>query len=248
VARLNTRKVHSHEDRVRHFDALAPTYVEAHGHAGRLLEYRLGVIRSLLGRPHGTLLEIGCGTAMHLFALLDGFDRGIGTDASPAMIEAARLLAGSARPGADLTFNVDPAEDLATIPDGSVDVVVCVGSLEHMPDKARVLRQVHRVLVPGGRLVCLTPNGGFAWYRHLAPLLGREVRHLSTDHFVTRTELDSLVRGAGLRPVARCYWTFVPRGDMPAGLGAVLSALDRCTGWTGWGYLRGGVAVAAVRP
>jgi hypothetical protein len=116
-----------------------------------------------------------------------------------------------------------------------------------MPDKLRVLRQVRRVLAPGGRLVCLTPNGGYAWYRHVAPVLRREVRHLSTDHFVTRAELDALVRAAGLSVVERRYWTFVPRGDMPAGVGPVLAGLDGLGQLTGGGYLRGGVAIAAVR-
>jgi ubiquinone/menaquinone biosynthesis C-methylase UbiE len=245
VARRNTRTVHSHDDVVRHFDELAPTYAEAHGHGERLLAYRLGVIRRLLaGAPSGALLEIGCGTAIHLFALADDFERAIGTDASPAMIAAARTLAH----GGGLDLRVDPAEDLATVPDASVAAVVCVGSLEHMPDKQRVLAQVRRVLIPGGRFVCLTPNGGYTWYRHIAPLLGREVRHLSTDHFVTRAEMESLVAGAGLRLLALRYWTFVPRGDLPAGLGPVFSALDGIGRRMGWGYLRGGIAIAADAP
>jgi 2-polyprenyl-6-hydroxyphenyl methylase/3-demethylubiquinone-9 3-methyltransferase len=237
--------MHSHEDVVQHFDELAPTYAEAHGHGQRLLAYRLGAIRRLLaGAPAGALLEIGCGTAIHLFALADGFERAIGTDASPAMIAAARKLAH----GSGVDLRVDPAEDLATVPDGSVAAVVCVGSLEHMPDKQRVLAQVRRVLAHGGRFVCLTPNGGYCWYRNIAPLLGREVRHLSTDHFVTRAELESLVAGSGMRLLALRYWTFVPRGDLPAGVGPVLSALDWLGRRMGWGYLRGGIAIAASAP
>lgn len=236
----------SREDVVRHFDALAPSYVEAHGAARRLLSYRLGVVRRLLrGAPAGTLLEIGCGTALHLRALADGFAHAIGTDVSPAMVEAARQLA-AAVPGPHLSLRVDPAEELGTIPDGSVDAVVCVGSLEHMPDKAKVLRQVRRVLTPAGRFVCLTPNGGYGWYRHVAPLLGHDVRHLSTDHFVTRAELASLLDEAGLETIALQSWTFVPRGDMPAGVASILTALDWCGRRAGWSYLRGGIAVAAA--
>lgn len=239
--------MHSRDDVVRHFDALAPLYAEAHGQAAHLLVYRLEVIRDLLrGARPGTLLEIGCGTAIHLIELSGGFAHLIGTDASPAMIETAGKLAAKVVSGVDISLRVDPAEELATVADGSVDAVVCVGSLEHMPDKLRVLQQVRRVLAPGGRLVCLTPNGGYAWYRHIAPLLGRDVRHLSTDHFVTRGELDSLVHAAGLSVVARRYWTFVPRGDMPAGVGPLLAGLDGLGRVTGGGYLRGGVAVAAV--
>jgi ubiquinone/menaquinone biosynthesis C-methylase UbiE len=248
VARLRTRAVSSREDVVRHFDALAPRYAEAHGPADRLLAYRLGVIQRLLsGAKRGTLLEIGCGTGIHLLGLADGFDRAIGTDVSPAMVEMANRLAEAVNGGPDISFRVDPAEELATVADASVDVVICVGSLEHIPDKARVLSQVRRVLVPGGRFVCLTPNAGYCWYRHLAPALHRDVRHLSTDHFVTETELGSLLRSAGLDPVARQYWTFVPRGDMPAAVGAILNTLDWCARPTGQGYLRGGIAVAAVR-
>jgi 2-polyprenyl-6-hydroxyphenyl methylase/3-demethylubiquinone-9 3-methyltransferase len=247
MARLNTRLVSSRDDVVRHFDALAPLYAEAHGAAGRLLAYRLGVIRPLLAEAgRGTLLEIGCGTAIHLLDLADGFERAIGTDVSPAMVEAARGLAAKAHPGLDISLRVDPAEELATVADASVDAVLCVGSLEHMPDKARVIGQVRRVLAPGGRFVCLTPNGGYGWYRHLAPVLRRDVRHLSTDRFVTRSELSTLLSAAELTPVAHRYWTFIPRGDMPATAGRALSTLDYLGRGTGWGYLRGGIAVAAV--
>lgn len=246
MARLTTRAVTSRDDVTRHFDALAPAYVEAHGSAGRLLAYRVGVIRQLLaGAPPGTLLEIGCGTAMHLLTFAGEFDRAIGTDMSPAMIEAARHLADTDGV-TNVSLRVDPAEELSSVDDGSVDAVVCVGSLEHMPDKERVLRQVRRVLTPAGRFVCLTPNGGYCWYRHVAPLLRRDVRHLSTDRFITRADLESTLDKTGLRPVARRYWTFVPRGDMPAGFGPVLTGLDRFARGIRWGYLRGGIAMAAV--
>jgi 2-polyprenyl-6-hydroxyphenyl methylase/3-demethylubiquinone-9 3-methyltransferase len=238
--------VNSPEDVIRHFDALAPTYAEAHGPAERLLAYRLRVIwRLLAGVPHGTLLEIGCGTAIHLLALAGGFDRAIGTDASPAMVEAARRLAAATRPGVSISIRVDPAEELTTIADLSADAVVCVGALEHMQDKERVVGQVRRVLRPGGRFVCLTPNGGYCWYRHVAPMLGRDVQHLSTDRFLKPPELESLLNAAGLETVARRFWTFVPRGDLPAGTEPILTALDWCARLTGWGYLRGGIAVAA---
>ncbi|MBX6355628.1 MAG: class I SAM-dependent methyltransferase [Micromonosporaceae bacterium] len=246
MARLTTRVVKSPDDVVRHFDALAATYAEAHGSPERLLAYRLRLIRRLLaGAPRGAVLEIGCGTGTHLLALADEFDRAIGTDVSPAMVAAARRLAAEAKPGAHISFRVDPAERLDTVAGASVDAVVCVGTLEHIPDKERVMRQVRRVLTPGGRFVCLTPNGGYCWYRHLAPMLGRDVRHLSTDRFLTLAELEALLDTAGLHTIERCFWTFVPSGDMPAGAVSILTALDWCTRRTPWGYLRGGIAVAA---
>jgi len=243
VARLTTRAVTSRADLIGFFDALASRYAEAHGSADRLLAYRLGVIRQLLeGAPRGTLLEIGCGTGIHALALASEFTTVIGTDISPAMIDAARRLAEQT---AYASFRVDPAEELTTVADQSVDVVLCVGALEHMPDKPRVLDQVRRVLRPEGRFVCLTPNGGYCWYRRLAPLLRRDVRHLSTDLFVTRRQLEALLTAAGLETVECRLWTFVPRGDLPAGLGPVLGVLDRFGRRTGMASLRGGIAIAA---
>jgi ubiquinone/menaquinone biosynthesis C-methylase UbiE len=233
-------------DVIRHFDVLAPTYEESHGPAEQLLSYRVGVIERLLaGTPRGTLLEIGCGTAIHLLALADGFNHAIGTDASAAMVEAGRRQAQRTRPGASISIRVDPAERLTTIADTSVDAVVCVGVLEHIPDKESVVGQVRRVLTPSGRFVCLTPNGGYCWYRHAAVILNQDVRHLSTDRFLTTDELESLLSAAGLKTIARRFWTFVPSGDLPAGTEAILTFLDWCTRRTRWGYLRGGIAIAA---
>jgi 2-polyprenyl-6-hydroxyphenyl methylase/3-demethylubiquinone-9 3-methyltransferase len=241
--------VRTPEDVARHFDSLAAHYSEAHGCAGELLSYRLGIIRGLLGEARGgTLLEIGCGTAIHLLALVAQFARVIGTDLSPEMVKVARRRADASPCSDRISIRVDPAGQLATVEDGSIDVVLCVGALEHMLDKAQVVRRVHRVLKPGGRFVVLTPNGGYCWYRHLAPALRLDTRHLSTDHFLTASELGGLLDGAGLAIVTRRYWRFVPQGDLPAGWGPVLRVLDWCGERAGIGYLRGGVAVVAVRP
>jgi 2-polyprenyl-6-hydroxyphenyl methylase/3-demethylubiquinone-9 3-methyltransferase len=249
MARLRTRIVQTPEDVVRHFDGLAPHYRDSHGPAKRLLSYRLGVIRRFLaGARHGTLLEIGCGTAIHLLALAAEFGLTIGTDLSPEMVGVARRRAESSPCSDRISIRVDPAEELATIEDRAIDVVLCVGALEHMLEKTRVVRQVRRVLTPGGMFVCLTPNGDYCWYRHLAPVLGLDTRHLSTDQFLTTGELEGLLSGAGLEIVGRRRWRFVPQGDLPGGWGSVLRALDWCGERAGIGYLRGGIAVSAVRP
>lgn len=248
-ARLTTRTVVTPEDVVRHFDGLAQHYREAHGCAEKLLSYRLGIIRRFLGgAQHGTILEIGCGTAIHLLALVAEFTHAIGTDLSPEMVNVARRHA-KASPWSDhISIRVDPAEELTTIEESSIDVVLCIGALEHMLEKDRVLRQVHRVLKPGGMFIGLTPNGGYCWYRHVAPVLGIDSRHLSTDHFLTAGELEGLISSAGLEIVARQHWSFVPHGDLPGGWGPMLQVLDWCGERAGIGYLRGGIAVAAVRP
>jgi SAM-dependent methyltransferase len=202
----------------------------------------------MAGAHRGTLLEIGCGTGTHLLALAGQFERAVGTDLSAEMIRVAGDAAADS-PWADrVSLRVDPAEELATVGDGSVDVVLCVGALEHMLDRVAVLAQVRRVLGPGGVVVCLTPNGSYCWYRWLAPLLGRETRHLSTDRFLTPDELTALLTGAGLEPTSVGYWRFVPRGDLPWGVAPALRAADAAGERFALGWLRGGLAAAARAP
>jgi SAM-dependent methyltransferase len=116
-----------------------------------------------------------------------------------------------------------------------------------MLDKGRLLANVFRVLKPGGRFVCLTPNGRYLWYRWLASWFGLETRHLSTDWFLSRGQLDHLLREAGFQGLAFSYWTFIPRGDMHPMHAALLSALDRVGRIAASDILRGGLVVCAQR-
>jgi 2-polyprenyl-6-hydroxyphenyl methylase/3-demethylubiquinone-9 3-methyltransferase len=244
-----TTKVRTTDDIRAFFDALAPVYADAHGAPDRQLRYRLGLIERLLGgAPRGVLVEIGCGTGLHLFPLAASFQRVIGTDLSPAMIERAESIRRDHPQAARIRLRVDPAEALDSVRDAEADAVLCVGALEHMPDKAAVLHQVFRVLKPGGSFVCLTPNGDYVWYRRLAPRLGLATRHLSSDRFLGRKELRGLVAAAGfclerLRP-----WTFIPRGDIPGIWIPPLAIADWIGGLPGMSVLRGGLALHALRP
>ncbi len=248
MSRLVTRPIGSAQELIDHFDRMAPAYADAHGHPERLLRYRTSIIEAMLGTSRvGTLLEIGCGNAIHLIGLARRCERAIGTDASGEMVRIARRVA-DASPWRDrLELRVDPAEELASVADGSMDAVLCVGALEHMLERPRVLAQVRRVLCDGGRFVCLTPNGDYCWYRSLAPRLGLDTRHLSTDRFLTPGQLRALVADAGLRPERLERWRFIPKGDIPPVWGGVLHGLDWVGRLTGAQALRGGLALLARR-
>lgn len=146
---------------------------EQHGHAQRLLEYRLALVRSLARpRPTDVVLDLGCGNGHHLLALGPEVARGIGIDISPGMIELARARLRSPPGRANLTFEVDDAEELKRIADQSIDLAICIGAFEHMLDKRAVFASIYRALKFGGRFVCLTLRANYVWYRTLAPLLG----------------------------------------------------------------------------
>ena len=74
----------------------------------------------------------------------------VGIDMTPAMLAKAR--AAAAESGIDnVEFREGYMEDLP-VPDGWADVVISNGVLNLTPDKQKVLREMFRVLRPGGRL------------------------------------------------------------------------------------------------
>ncbi len=244
---LKPTEVSSIDDVRRFFDTFASYNIEQHGNASSLLNYRVSLLKKHADLKYSDdVLDIGCGNGHHLFAL-DGYMRSaIGVDLAPGMVEAA-IKSQPTRSESKYRFFVDDAQTLSNIPDGSVDVVFCVGALEHMFDKLAVLNAVKRVLRKDGRFVCLTLNDRFVWYRKLAPYLGYATQHLSTDVRLDEHEAQMLLQKAGFRFSYQDYWTFIPRGDMPrryAGLCRLFDAIGRA----GFAHhLRGGLVLSAVK-
>ncbi|OGB67129.1 MAG: hypothetical protein A2Y94_13145 [Caldithrix sp. RBG_13_44_9] len=244
--KLQTLSCNSPEDIRKFFDASAQDYKEQHGDAQRLFNYRLKVIHeSLQFQKTEVLLDVGCGTGQHLFALAPYIKRGIGIDFSSKMIEIARSIQKREMAAVNLTFQIDQAQLLQTIPKESVEVVLCVGSFEHMPQKEQVLHQIQRVLKNSGRLLLLTPNGNFLWYRFIAPFFRIDIRHLSSDEFITAEWLESLSQVSGFAGIKIGFWTFIPKGDMPWFWVIIVTGLD----WLGKiflpRYLRSGLVFRA---
>ncbi|HVT69770.1 MAG TPA: class I SAM-dependent methyltransferase, partial [Trebonia sp.] len=106
------------------------------------------------GWPYPTALEVGAGTGFFLLNLIQAGvvarDGGHVTDISPGMVEVAQRNARGL--GFEVQGRVADAESLP-YPDASVDLVVGHAVLHHIPDVELALREVLRVLKPGGRFV-----------------------------------------------------------------------------------------------
>jgi SAM-dependent methyltransferase len=106
-------------------------------------------------RPIGAserILDLGCGTGIVARVLrerLGGAANIIGVDASVPMIEKARSIAP------EIDFRVGNVLDLPFV-DGSFDLALCQEVLQFVPDRVAALREVRRVLSPGGRLLVST--------------------------------------------------------------------------------------------
>lgn len=114
-------------------------------------------------------------------------------------IRAARRIAVDANPELEacaaegVETHCGRAEDLSFLGDETVDVAFSSNFFEHLPDKAAldaVVREIHRVLKPGGRLLVMGPNvkcvPGAYWdyYDHHIPLTELSVAELlQLQHF-----------------------------------------------------------------
>lgn len=108
-------------------------------------------------REGDKVIDIGCGPGVIFNSLPQGVTY-FGFDISESYINKARELHGS-----QATFLVSTAGELLKKPDerfNNADLVICNGLLHHLTDEESldVLRFAHRVLKPGGRLVCEEPS------------------------------------------------------------------------------------------
>jgi len=120
----------------------------------QLADARAELLASACLSPGQRVLDVACGTGLVAFdaARAVGHDgRVLGIDLSGQMVEAARQRARE-RKVSNLSFARMDAEML-DVPDASFDVALCALGLMYMPDPGRALREMRRVLRPGGRLV-----------------------------------------------------------------------------------------------
>lgn len=102
--------------------------------------------------PRGArVLDIGCGTGDLTRELTRRGYHASGIDISQAMVSYARGQYGRDR------FGVGDVEQMP-FPDNSFEAVMCVGVLAYLETDAKALREIHRVLQPGGRAVISMPN------------------------------------------------------------------------------------------
>ena len=100
--------------------------------------------------PNLKLLDVGCSWG---FLLAQAQQRGFETSG----VEVSRPDAEYAREQLGLSVFSGQLED-ARLPSSHFDVVTAIHSFEHMPDPLRSLREVHRILRPGGLFLAIVPN------------------------------------------------------------------------------------------
>ena len=132
--------------------------------------------------PPGCIADIGCGTGRLLRKVRERWPQAklIGVDPAEGMVRKAREMMP------DAVFFVSPAESVP-LPDGSVDLAFSTTSFHHWSDQVQGIREIRRILRPGGRflLADVVP----------LPLVSRFFHH---GHMCNSQEVQKLFELAGL--------------------------------------------------
>jgi demethylmenaquinone methyltransferase/2-methoxy-6-polyprenyl-1,4-benzoquinol methylase len=183
---------------------------------------------SILGRPEARVLDLCCGTGDMTFALKrQAGSKGariVGLDFSHAMLErAVRKSDGNAPRWIEA--------DALNLPfaDGSLDLVTSAFGFRNLADYDAGLREIARVLRPGGELgvlECAEPDGVIGkmygiYFHRVLPKVGTAISGVkgayaylpaSVGRFPRPTELTARMRAAGFREASWIPYTFGTAG------------------------------------
>ena len=160
----------------------------------RLMHWRIAAV---LPHLRGRVLDVGCGTN-------DLLKRYRAKAKQPRAADSVGVDVFD-WPGADLL--VDDSADLP-YDDASFDTVAVVAALNHIPNRAEVLRECRRLLRPGGRIVLtmLPPTLSWAWHQVRRPWDADQTERGMQPGEVwglSRRQIDLLLTDAGFAPTRR---------------------------------------------
>ena len=149
-------------------DQIVPVLINLTMRRRDLAAYRSRVIPAADGR----VLEIGIGSGFSLPFYSRNVERLIGLDPSPKLLSMVRR---NLRPNGPSVELVEGSAEAIPLESNSVDTVVTTWTLCSVPDAARTLREMHRVLRPAGRLLFIehgrAPEGNVRlWQDRLTPV------------------------------------------------------------------------------
>jgi ubiquinone/menaquinone biosynthesis C-methylase UbiE len=173
-------------------DQIVPLLINWSMRQKNLAAYRARVIPAAEGR----VLEIGIGSGLNLPFYSRNVTRVIGLEPSPRLLAMARRVE---RTGNKSVEFIEGSAEAIPLQDGSVDTVVTTWTLCSIPDALRALRDMRRVLRPGGRLLFVehgrAPDPNVMWWQdQLTPVWKR----LGGGCHLNRA-IGTLIEGAGFQ-------------------------------------------------
>ena len=159
---------------------------------GKRLMIKSILERYLLPAKNSRILDIGCGTGK-ILEMLQCFGEVSGADTSITALEFCR------KRGLDNLHHLT-VEGCFPFIDSSFDFVTAFDVLEHVDDDRRMIREIHRVCNPGGKLLLTVPAFMFLWSPH-----DHAVQHRRR---YTKNQLEELVKLEGFCVIRASYTNF----------------------------------------
>ena len=173
-------------------DQIVPLLINWSMRQRNLTAYRSRIIPAAEGR----VLEIGIGSGLNLPFYSRNATHVIGLEPSPRLLAMARRVQRSGGGSVEL---IEGSAEAIPLADTSVDTVVTTWTLCSIPDASQALRDMRRVLRPGGRLLFVehgrAPDRRVVWWQdRLTPVWKR----LGGGCHLNRA-IGTLIEGAGFQ-------------------------------------------------
>ncbi len=128
-----------------------------------------------------SILEVGCGVGIDLVRFAAGGARVTGIDLARTSVELAKKNFASRDLVGD--FQVMNGEAM-TFSDHHFDAVYAHGVLQYTSDPGRMLREIHRVLKPGGSAILMVYNR-WSWLKLMSVVMGVSLEHEDAPYLRT---------------------------------------------------------------
>jgi ubiquinone/menaquinone biosynthesis C-methylase UbiE len=211
------------------FDEKMVAQLEALYSTRDVLRRRRLVHEGLGARSGERIVDVGCGPGFYVEELAEQVgDEGsvVGVDPSAPMLEVA---AGRTAARSNVAFHQGDAAALP-LPDGGCDAALCVQVLEYVEDVTAALRELRRVVRPGGRVLVWDVDWRTVSWHSADPARMRRVLEAWDAHLTHPSLPRSLaprMREAGLQEVRAEGHTFATvEGDPQSYGGANVAVIE----------------------
>jgi ubiquinone/menaquinone biosynthesis C-methylase UbiE len=130
---------------------------------GYSLRIRREKVLRFFDQPGGKVLDVGCGPAVMAQEIAARGCEFWGVDPAEKMLDICRRRVGGR---SDMHFELGYATQLA-FPDQFFDAVLCMGVIDAVEDRSKAVREMLRVLKPGGTLIITFTNvaSPYSWWK-----------------------------------------------------------------------------------